>query len=288
MKKITIFTPTYNRGYILQNLYHSLQRQTSKEFEWLIIDDGSTDDTESIVQDWINKENEFLIRYYKQTNKGKCSAINNALDKACGRLFFTVDSDDYLTDDAVEKIIKWEEELPKNEEYCGLAGNLGTATNKTINKLFENVYFDGTAFDRYKEVNGERAMIFYTDIHRKYKYPVYDNEKFMTEAVAWNRMANDGYKIRYFNDIIWIYEYLDDGLTLKGHQLFINNPKGYGLWLKEKCYFIEKGIYNHFKMYYSYYCDLINNYKPLEIKNYIKMPIYYFVLCFVLNRKKRR
>ena len=84
----------------------SLQRQQVKDFEWLIIDDGSTDNTESLVKGWITSEKSFPIRYYKQKNGGKCRAINRALDLAQGELFFTVDSDDYLTDDAIKKISK--------------------------------------------------------------------------------------------------------------------------------------------------------------------------------------
>ena len=99
--KITVFTPTYNRGRILENLYHSLQKQINFHFEGLIIDDGSIDNTEEIVTNWQNEENNFEIRYYKQKNGGKCRAINKALDLANGDLFFTVDSDDVLTDDAL-------------------------------------------------------------------------------------------------------------------------------------------------------------------------------------------
>ena len=102
--KVTIFTPTYNRAYIISKLYMSLKRQQVKDFEWLIVDDGLTDNTESLVKGWIILEKSFSIRYYKQKNGGKCRAINRALDLAQGELFFTVDSDDYLTDDAIKKI----------------------------------------------------------------------------------------------------------------------------------------------------------------------------------------
>ena len=105
--KITVFTPTYNRAYIIENLYRSLQRQTVKDFEWLVIDDGSTDNTQELFDKWISEENAFPIRYYKQRNGGKCRAINRALDLAQGELFFTVDSDDYLTKDALEKVMRW-------------------------------------------------------------------------------------------------------------------------------------------------------------------------------------
>ena len=123
--KITVFTPTYNRGYAIEKLYRSLQRQSFKDFEWLIVDDGSTDNSEELIKNWICEENDFPIRYYKQENGGKCRAINRGLDLACGKLFFTVDSDDYLTDNALERINYWENTIANQPGFCGVAGNRG-------------------------------------------------------------------------------------------------------------------------------------------------------------------
>lgn len=187
--EITVFTPTYNRAYIINRLYESLQRQEIHNFEWLVVDDGSVDETEELFRTWMNNESKFPIRYYKKKNGGKCRAINFALDLAKGKLFFVVDSDDYLTDDALKKIIAWEKSLPKDEKYCGVAGNLGMSSNFTPNTLFETDYYDGTLLDRYRNIDGERALAFFTEIHKKYRYPEYSGEKFMTEAVIYNRMA---------------------------------------------------------------------------------------------------
>lgn len=117
--KITVFTPSFNRAYIIQCLYESLQRQTFKDFEWLVVDDGSTDGTDVLFEKWMNDESTFSIRYYWKENGGKCCAINYGLELAQGELFFTVDSDDYLTTDALEKIAHWESQLPKTQKYCG-------------------------------------------------------------------------------------------------------------------------------------------------------------------------
>ncbi len=252
---VTVFTPTYNRAYIIEKLYSSLKRQTNMNFEWLVVDDGSTDNTEEVFAKWIAKNDLFNIRYYKKSNGGKHTAINKGLELAKGKLFFTVDSDDYLTDDAIEKIITWEAELPKDKKYCGFAGNLGTEQKVTPNNLFESEHIDGTAFDRYNQADGERALVFYTDIHRNYTYPVFENEKFMTEAVAWNRMANDGYLIRFYNDIIWIYEYMSDGLTKAGKSIFLHNPMGYGLWLREKAEFTGYPFIKRIKLIYNFICE---------------------------------
>ena len=285
--KLTIFTPTYNRAYIIEKLYRSLQRQTCHDFEWLVVDDGSSDNTETLFEAWQREETHFPIRYFKQANGGKHRAINRGLELAQGELFFTVDSDDYLTDDAIEKVLGWEAELPQDEKYCGFAGNLGTAPDTTPNKSFEKGYFEGTALDRYGEVDGERAMVFYTDIHRKYPYPLFENERFITEAVAWNRMAHDGYKMRFYNDIIWIYAYKEDGLTKAGNKLFLNNPMGYGLWLREKSQFLAEGLGSKLALYYTFTCDLFGRLDAKAIATCIGAPRFIIALFYIYRRMLR-
>lgn len=286
--RITVFTPTYNRAYIIGNLYESLKRQTFADFEWLVVDDGSSDNTEELLKEWVKNETRFKIRYYKKTNGGKHTAINKGLDLAEGVLFFTVDSDDYLTDDALEKIDKWERSLPEDKKYCGVAGNLGTSPNDTPNTLFESEFLDCTALSRYSFIDGERALAFYTDIHRKYMYPTFDGEKFMTEAVVWNRMANDGYQIRFYNDIIWIFEYLEDGLTKAGSSVFVNNPMGYGLWLREKAKFEKKSWLYKLKMIYTYTNDLSKIHTSKVIAKSIGAPVWLIKVCQVIHNFKNR
>ena len=156
--------------------------------------------------------------------------------------------------------------------------NIGNDKDKTINNFFKEEYLDLDLLQRYdytengkKVLDGERAYIFYTDIHRKYKYPEFEGEKFMTEAVVWNRMAHDGYLVRYYNDIIWIFEYLDDGLTKAGNKLFLDNPKGYSLWLKEKTKFQTDSKKELWKLYYILYCELYKRYTIEEISEYIQI-----------------
>lgn len=269
---VTVFTPTYNRAYILGNLYHSLQRQTCMDFEWLIVDDGSADDTKALVASWQGEENPFPIRYIYQENGGKCRAINRGLKEADGRLFFTVDSDDYLTDDAIEKVIRWDGELPKDGHFCGYVGNRGTTPTQTPNRLFPGGYLDGTALDRYDQVDGERAFVFYTEIHRKYLYPEFPGEKFLTEAVTWDLMAHDGYKMRFYNDIIWIWEYKDDGLTRAGYRVFLENPQGTGLFFRQKAEFLHYSLWNKLTLWYGYATDAMDRCTDEQIASYIGMP----------------
>lgn len=276
--RITVFTPTYNRAYILSNLYNSLRRQTFKDFEWLIVDDGSTDNTAELVSSWQQAaDNGFPIRYFKKENGGKGRAINYGVDRAEGELFFNVDSDDYLTDDALEKVDRWERELPRDKKYCGVAGNLGTSETETPNTPFENQYRDDSILARYpdysdKPIDGERAVVFYTDIQKKYKYPEFDGENFVTPAVPWNRMANDGYIMRFFNDIIWVYEYQPDGLTASGSKRFLERPRAHGLWLREKAEFCGYSKCKKLKMYYTFYCDMSERYAKKDIAEFIGAP----------------
>ena len=263
--RITVFTPTYNRAYIIEKLYNSLKRQNYVDFEWLVVDDGSSDNTEDIFKIWSNENNPFTIRYYKTENVGKHRAINMGLDLADGEIFFTVDSDDELTNDALFKINQWFEQIADNDEIQGIVANRGYSESGTINNYFLEDYMDAYLIDMHKIVengkkvlDGERAIAFYTDFHKKYKFPEFDGEKFMTEAVVYNRMSHDNYKMRFFNDIIWIYEYQSDGLTKAGTKLFINNPKGYGLWIKEKNKFEKNSLLRTFITKYQFVCDLMN------------------------------
>ncbi len=258
--RITVFTPTYNRAYIIETLYRSLQRQSFRDFEWLIVDDGSSDNTSDLVAAWQKEENDFPIRYYKKENGGKCRAINYGVDFAEGELFFNVDSDDYLLDDALEKVDQWEKSLPKDNRYCGVVGNLGTGPSCTPNTPWPESYRDASLLERYPEcskhpIDGERAWVFYTQIQKQYKYPEFEGENFITPAVTWNRMAHDGYLVRIWDDIIWVYEYQPNGLTMQGNMRFIKNPQGAALWLREKADFLHYPTLEYLKMWYTYYCD---------------------------------
>ncbi len=271
---ITIFTPTYNRAHTLERLYGSLQEQTFTDFEWLVIDDGSTDGTEILFEKWLKEQNPFPIHYYRKENGGKHTAINYGLDKAQGEVFFTADSDDYLTEDGLEKVNSWVGSLPPDENFCGVVGNWGYSATETPNTIYKGIWRDATLLERYPEfsanpIDGERAFVFFTEVHRKYKYPEFENENFMTEAVTWNRMANDGYKIRVYNDIIYIYKFLPNGLTLSGSKIFIDNPKGYALWLREKAELCNYNYFTKLKMYYSYFLTQKDKLSTNKIAKYI-------------------
>lgn len=258
MYKITVFTATYNRVNLLPKLYKSLKNQTNKHFEWLIVDDDSTDSTEKLVNRWINEEKCFEIRYIKQNHGGKHRALNKGFFEAKGEYFFIVDSDDYLLNDAIETIYSWIEQIDKsNERLAGISG-LRVYENGEINggvpKVNSNGWIDADCFSREKyNLGGDKAEVFRTDILRTHLFPEFEGEFFVTEDVCWNSIYKDKYKLRWFNKAIYVCEYLEDGLTrtgmneISGH---INNYNGY-------CYYVKQcidlfGIMNRPRVFNSF------------------------------------
>lgn len=290
--KLTIFTPTYNRAYILENLYRSLQRQTCHKFEWLVIDDGSADDTRSLVEAWSREGNPFPIRYYYFENSGKPAEINRALDLAAGELFFTVDSDDLLTENAVELILQWADAMPQDDRFCALAGSHGDMQGTPTNPIFGKPWLDATFFDRDPQsenfIGYDRPWVFYTDVHRKYKYPSFPGERFITEAVAWNRMAHDGCKVRCFDDVIYLWEHQEDGYTNSIKQVFLRNPRGYALWQKEWMEFQNYTALQKLKGYYAFYSDFHTILDCRQLSEYIGAPRWLMGLVQKIYQLKHR
>lgn len=226
--QITVFTPTYNRGYIIENLYKSLQRQSCNHFEWLVIDDASDDGTQKLFDEWMQEENKFSIRYYRRTvGGGKHRAINEGVKLAQGSLFFIVDSDDTLADTAVQKLIEWDAQIEKKENFAGISGNKGYSDTELVGTTFSGNYVDASYTERVqRNINGDKAEAYYTEVLCKYPFPEFEGERFLTERVVWDKIGADGYKIRWYNDIIYFCEYLPDGLSRNGDELFRKNPKG--------------------------------------------------------------
>lgn len=210
---ITIFTPTYNRGYIIEKLYQSLCNQTSNDFEWLVIDDGSTDNTQDLIQRFIS-ENKINIRYIYKENGGKHTAINLGVKKAKGELFFIVDSDDYLTSDAVEWIKNNSQEILTDNRFAGLSGLRIHPNGSKIGGGDDFGIIDADALEirsKYK-VTGDLAEIYKTTILQQYPFPEIPEERFCSEGLIWARIAQK-YILRYIFKGIYVCEYLNDGLT---------------------------------------------------------------------------
>lgn len=228
MKTITIVTPTYNRANKLEKAYDSLKRQTIKDFEWLIIDDGSIDDTENIVENFKIKA-DFNISYYKQENQGKHIALNRAFQDVKTELLMILDSDDCLTETAIEEVLAIHKKYKNNERiaaYVFQRGKLNSPEERITQIFKEEEFIDNyNAYIINKEIKGDKEEVFKTNILKNYRYPQYIGEKFVGEGVLWSKISHD-YDMVFCNKIIYLCEYLEGGLTKSGRSFRMKNPHG--------------------------------------------------------------
>ena len=257
-------------------------------FEWLIVDDGSSDNTEEIVNNFI-KENLINIRYIKKENGGKHTALNLGIDNAIGELFWIVDSDDYIVEDSLKYLWdKWSEIENKNE-FAGLSGLKAYNNGNIVGTKFNNDYVDvDTLTYRYKyKVLGDKAEVYRTDILRKFKFPEFEGERYVTEAVVWNRIANENLKLRFLNKVTYICEYLDGGLTNTSDKNIMESWKGTTLYYKELLSYkqvpLKDKILNGARAYLHYCYEKGIGFKG--ILNITKNPIYIILAWFVYMAK---
>lgn len=236
MQKLTVFTPTYNRRHILNKLYESLKSQTFKDFIWLLVDDGSTDNTQEIVDKWIS-EGYLHIEYYYQNNQGKHAAHNTGVLHCKTEYFFCVDSDDYLPSDSLENIIQKFEQSNISEriDIAGLIAKRGYSLKNPISINFPIDVKEASIKELYKkyETKGDLAIIFKTKILREYLFPIFDGEIFVTEGIVYNQISMK-YKMVLLGEIIYLGEYLDDGYSRNIIDVHRRNPNGYISYLEQE------------------------------------------------------
>lgn len=224
---ITVLTPTFNRGGQLQSLWDSLQKQTVKDFEWLVVDDGSTDGTKDLIIQ-LREKSDFPIRYIYKSNGGKHTALNVGIQTICSELIFIVDSDDCVTDDAVESILKIHKKYRSQNNICGYAFLRAFPDGKVNGKKFDVDEKIGSYID--VRVNGDdtgadKAEVFKTHCLKEFLFPEYPNEKFLGEDLVWVRMARK-YEMVHINKAIYVGNYLEDGLTNNRRKHNIASPIG--------------------------------------------------------------
>ena len=213
---ITILTPTYNRASLLPRLFDSLLRQTNKDFEWIVVDDGSTDDTREVVANLKEKcGGAFPMGYVYKANGGKHMAINIGAERARGELLFIADSDDLLIDDALETVAKSWHDISDDKSFAGIAGlDITMDTREVIGSGLPQEHIDCNAIDiRYRHhVTGDMKEVFRTEVLREFPFPEFAGERFCPEQLVWFRMARR-YRLRYINKPIYIADYQPDGIT---------------------------------------------------------------------------
>lgn len=231
-KIITYITPTYNRAKLIEKCYSSLKNQTNKNFVWLVVDDGSTDNTNQIIDRFI-KESDFEIKYYYKENGGKHTSLNFGIEKIDTLLTMIIDSDDYLLPEATETIIQDARKYIK-EDVVSISYLKGFENGDIVGKEF----LDDVEISNHitKRINGnmkeDKAELFLTDILKEYKFPVFEDEKFMSECIVWNRIAKK-YKTAYINKLLYICEYQPDGLSNNWKKINFSSPNGAALVAKE-------------------------------------------------------
>lgn len=224
---ITILTPTYNRASLLPRLFDSLLRQTNKDFEWIVVDDGSTDDTREVVANLKEKcDGAFPMGYVYKANGGKHMAINIGAERARGELLFIADSDDLLTDDALETVANSWHDISDDKSFAGIAGlDITMDTREVIGSGLPQEHIDCNAIDiRYRHhVTGDMKEVFRTEVLREFPFPEFAGERFCPEQLVWFRMARR-YRLRYINKPIYIADYQPDGITAGITRARMRNP----------------------------------------------------------------
>ena len=230
---LTILTPTWNRAHTLPALKESLEAQSSDDFEWLVVDDGSTDGTESLLASWVGKTG-FPFRYMRTENGGKHRALNRGLPEARGEAVFIVDSDDRLPKEAVERIAAAWPLAREDEALAGLVGYRASGRGERMGPEFPATLRAASSLELAWRhgMRADKAEVFKAATLREFPFPEIEGEKFLTEAVVWNRIA----KLRsllLLREILYICEYLPDGLSAKSLELRLRNPRGAGLYYAE-------------------------------------------------------
>ncbi|MBR3835683.1 MAG: glycosyltransferase family 2 protein [Clostridia bacterium] len=232
-KTLTVFTPAYNRDYSIHLCYESLCRQTCKDFIWLVVDDGSTDNTAQLIREWQSADNGFEIRYVYKKNGGMHTAHNTAYANMDTELSVCIDSDDYMTDDAVEKIVDcWKKH--GDEKYAGIIALDIFENGEVIGLPLETDRTDTTLWGYYSRGGkGDKKLIYRNDVMNKYPpYPEFEGEKYVSLAYKYEK-ADKEYTLIILNEPVCVVEYQQDGSSVNMFRQYLRNPKGFAFVRKE-------------------------------------------------------
>lgn len=232
MSTLTIFTPAYNRANTIVRTYESLKKQNCKDFVWLVIDDGSTDNTAELVKQWQKCDNGFEIKYIYKKNGGMHTAHNTAYENIDTELNTCIDSDDCIAEGAVAKILeKWE--TVKDKGYAGIIGLDADLNGKIIGKGFPEGLNETTVIGYYANGgSGDKKMVYRTDIIKKYPpYPTFEGEKYFSLGYKY-RLIDQDYKLAVMNEVLVNVDYQLDGSSATMWKQYVMNPKGFAEWRK--------------------------------------------------------
>ncbi len=241
---ITIITASYNRAHLLRRCYNSLLNQTNLQFEWIVVDDGSTDNTKELMNDILNEEHSFRIQFITKTNGGKHTALNASHPYITGKYVLLLDSDDWLIPDAIKIVIDgWSQY--ENDMSVAMVTFNKQKSNGTLCAFAKDEYIptDVMHYKRVEVSSSDCVEVLRTKLFLKYPFPVFEGERFLAETALWYRAGLDGSCI-YINKVVYICEYLEGGLTASGRKMRVNNPLGgmYTSYLRmnKRCFMKER------------------------------------------------
>ena len=292
---LTIFTPTYNRAYCLHKCYESMLRQSNKDFVWLIIDDGSTDNTKDLIEGWQNNNNGFEIKYTYKKNGGLHTGYNKAIEVAETELMMCIDSDDYLAENAIEKIISFWSVYGSNE-YAGIIGLDVFENNCKVAELPLNqkkVNSIDLLTGKYKIKNGDRKLVIRTDLYKEVSpMPSFDNEKNFNPHYMHLQIAMR-YDVLVLNEPLCVVDYQPNGMTNNIFNQYLNSPKSFAQTRRLYMTFNNTSKWFLFKqcVHYVSSCkiagerNIIRN-SPKPFFTMIAYPFGNFLKLYIVNKVK--
>lgn len=300
MKTLTVFTPAYNRAKLLKRCYNSLKRQTSKDFIWIIVDDGSTDDTRQVVEEWMNTEKDFEIRYYYKTNGGLHTAYNLAIEKADTELSVCIDSDDYMPDNAVEIIIDFWRENGSNQ-YAGITGlDFNSADGTNIGGYYpekqKSINLIDVLIGKYPESSGDKKHVIRTELYKSVApMKSFEGEKNFNPHCMHLEISRN-YDFLILNKNLCFVEYQETGMTNNMYWQYYNSPNSFAeirrLYLSfddaPLKFIIKNCIHYDSSCILSKQRNIVNN-CPRKFWSVVCMPFGFLLSRFIIykNRKKR-
>lgn len=222
---LSVITPTYNRAKLLPRLYKSLCNQSYRNFEWIVVDDGSTDETSVFMERTLAVHHDFPIRYYKKVNGGKHTAVNMGVNQANGQLIFIADSDDMLLPQSLQIVADEFASITDDDSFCGVCGLDCDMKGNVVGSGLPQDRIDANSLDLRMKfgVQGDLKEVFETKVMKEFPFPEIEGERFCPEALVWNRIAQK-YKLRCFNAPIYQVEYQKEGLTSNIVRIRMQSP----------------------------------------------------------------
>lgn len=280
--KYTLFTPTYNRAHLLPALYESMERQAFKDFEWLIIDDGSADNTSLVVED-LKQKASFPIQYIKQKNGGKHTAFNRAIEEASSEWFVCIDSDDPLTPEALLNMEKACSMV--KDDAAGFVGICVSPDGKLLETRIHEPFYSDTIEIRDKYHFWGEPEVYRTEVIKKYRFPVFENETFITEAIVFDELTSHR-KLLYTNFPMQIKEYLPGGLTDNQTKIRIESPNGTLAYYKLR-YKLSKSVIYKVRALINYSRFYIHSKKKKSrlTNPILKISLMFYPLGYILYKR---